>query len=838
MAAAAPRPAGLRRDGARGRRRSRPPGGGSQPRGAARTSPLRRPGRRRPRSPCSSPRSPAPPRSTASCWPRPWSPWRSRRPRGRSWPRRPPGVGGRARGGAAAVAAVLVKQNLVDGCCSAAALVVLAVPVVGAGRAARVLGRPASVGARPGGHGGLDPPARHVARRGLVGVLPVPPARPRPAALAPGRAGRAASRGPARRDPGRRGGGPARPGGTAPRRDGPRRRASAPADGSGTRRTAPPLRGPRSSPFALTAAWAWSRSTSAAGGGCTTRSSSSCPSAWVSARHRPVAAGGGHWPRAGGGLSALAALVALGPVAMPGGRPDRRGAARGRPAGDTVVTVLGNADVTARAVCARRTPTCGCCPPRPSTRTCGCSRRRWRVLGPPRGSSTSAPRDRSWGRPARTCGPRCGPTTTAWRPSRAVVCGCATGCGGRPRACPAASDATGPARPGGRPGRWSSSPVTGAAAGGGWGRQVERDRPARSRQDRRVAAVADGHAARQVQAQPGAGGGAALLGPAEPVEGVVAELLGEAVAAVAHDQAQPALGVRRGDGDRRATVAQRVHQQVAQRHRAPAEVEQQGSAGLVGDVEHDVGAPRDPVVHHVLDELADVDGLALQRRPRAQLLQLEQRVGEPDQPLDLTLERGQGGVELLGAAAAVAHPLQLGAHHRERGAQLVGGVGEELALALGTGLDPCEQVVEGVPEPRELVVAVLGDGQAADLLGAGARGRPAVALDRVQRGARGAVADQAGADEGGEVRDEELEQELAQGLVVLAAADGGGHDAGAVRGGDPVGLDPEPAVRRRRQEAAEVVALAALGQHVADRAGVSRSGTALRSPPTRRPRRS
>ena len=41
------------------------------------------------------------------------------------------------------------------------------------------------------------------------------------------------------------------------------------------------------------------------------------------------------------------------------------------------------------------------------------------------------------------------------------------------------------------------------------------------------------------------------------------------------------------------------------------------------------------------------------------------------------------------------------------GAELVGGVGDELALGLERGLEPGEQAVEGVPEFLELVVGAL-----------------------------------------------------------------------------------------------------------------------------------
>ena len=157
------------------------------------------------------------------------------------------------------------------------------------------------------------------------------------------------------------------------------------------------------------------------------------------------------------------------------------------------------------------------------------------------------------------------------------------------------------------------------------------------------------------------------------------------------------------------------------------------------------------------------------------------------------------------AAGPVPVPLELGPHQRQRRAQLVRGVREELPLPLGAGLEPVQQVVEGVAEPGQLVVASGGHRQPAlapllDPLD----GAP-VALDRVQRRAGGAVADEGGGDQRDQVRDGELEQQLAQRLVVLAPADRGRHEAGARRRVHPERVDPER-VRRGGQEAAEVEA--------------------------------
>ena len=151
-------------------------------------------------------------------------------------------------------------------------------------------------------------------------------------------------------------------------------------------------------------------------------------------------------------------------------------------------------------------------------------------------------------------------------------------------------------------------------------------------------------------------------------------------------------------------------------------------------------------------------------------------------------------------------PLELGAHQRQRRAQLVGGVGQELPLPRGARLDPGQQVVEGVPEPGQLVVAALRDRQPPPgVVGPTSCGRAAVALHRVEGRAGRPVADERRGHQRHQVGDRELEQQLAQRLVVLAPADRGRHDPVALRGADRRGHDPVGAVGGR-QEAADVEA--------------------------------
>ena len=108
-----------------------------------------------------------------------------------------------------------------------------------------------------------------------------------------------------------------------------------------------------------------------------------------------------------------------------------------------------------------------------------------------------------------------------------------------------------------------------------------------------------------------------------------------------------------------------------------------------------------------LEQLADLDTLL---GPHGQLpvggaRDQQQILGELRQVVRL-LERGD---ERLAHAAAVAlrrahRRLELGLQDRERRAQLVARVGDELALALEGVLEPREHLVERLPEPADLVV--------------------------------------------------------------------------------------------------------------------------------------
>jgi hypothetical protein len=90
-----------------------------------------------------------------------------------------------------------------------------------------------------------------------------------------------------------------------------------------------------------------------------------------------------------------------------------------------------------------------------------------------------------------------------------------------------------------------------------------------------------------------------------------------------------------------------------------------------------------------------------------------------------------GGAEGAGAGIRVTkRHLQHGPLGGQRGTQLVGRVGDEMPLRLKRGLQPREQVVQGLPEPAELVIAAPGPQPPAQVRGGDVpRGRD----DRPQR---------------------------------------------------------------------------------------------------------
>ena len=113
--------------------------------------------------------------------------------------------------------------------------------------------------------------------------------------------------------------------------------------------------------------------------------------------------------------------------------------------------------------------------------------------------------------------------------------------------------------------------------------------------------------------------------------------------------------------------------------------------------------------------------------------------------------------------------LELCPQKRQRGPQLVSGVGDEPALTLEPGLEPGEHRVQRLPEALDLVTGV-GHGQAlARRRGRDRRRPPAHRVDLAQRQAREQIAGQGCQHERDRPGDQELVPQPPQGLGPVLA---------------------------------------------------------------------
>ena len=125
--------------------------------------------------------------------------------------------------------------------------------------------------------------------------------------------------------------------------------------------------------------------------------------------------------------------------------------------------------------------------------------------------------------------------------------------------------------------------------------------------------------------------------------------------------------------------------------------------------------------------------------------------------------------QIVGAPLAAQGEVHAQQKLAQRCAELVAGVGDQPALALDAGLHTREQVVEGLREACKLV-AGLGHRQAKRGVGRLRARAAAHALDRIQRHAGDAVADDPRDQQGAGEGDRELDQQLAQRFVAVAFA--------------------------------------------------------------------
>ena len=150
------------------------------------------------------------------------------------------------------------------------------------------------------------------------------------------------------------------------------------------------------------------------------------------------------------------------------------------------------------------------------------------------------------------------------------------------------------------------------------------------------------------------------------------------------------------------------------------------------------------------------------------------------------------------AARSPARQLDARRQQGQRGAQLVAGVVDELALALQRLLEGVEHLVEGVPSRVTSSSRPGGTSRRSPVGPAGDLGGPApVALDRAQRGPGEPVADEGGDRPARRARRAaSWQQQLAQRLVAVVATDGATRTRLA-RAGERG--DPDPVAARPRR---------------------------------------
>ena len=155
------------------------------------------------------------------------------------------------------------------------------------------------------------------------------------------------------------------------------------------------------------------------------------------------------------------------------------------------------------------------------------------------------------------------------------------------------------------------------------------------------------------------------------------------------------------------------------------------------------------------------------QRPVGGARQHQQVIGERGQAVTF---RERLAKRLARQRAGIRGPhrcVELGADHRDRGAQLVRGVGHELPLPLERPAQPLEHLVERLAETADLVVR---GGQRQQLVGIGQRhlaGAPAHRLDGRQARGRQRVADQRGEGKSDRAPDRKRREDARQRLLAI-----------------------------------------------------------------------
>jgi hypothetical protein len=166
--------------------------------------------------------------------------------------------------------------------------------------------------------------------------------------------------------------------------------------------------------------------------------------------------------------------------------------------------------------------------------------------------------------------------------------------------------------------------------------------------------------------------------------------------------------------------------------------------------------------------------------------------GQQEQRGDQGLQPGALGEDVLGqlrhgdpVGVRTSHLGDL-PDHRQRRAQLVGGVGDELALGPLAGVDPVEHRVERRGQPGQLVVAGGYGEPSVQVRAADLTGLAAHLLHRAQGAADAEPNDRAQSDDRDRDEDGQQAGRLRRGLVALlgGAADGDEADVAGPVGGD------------------------------------------------------
>ncbi len=130
-------------------------------------------------------------------------------------------------------------------------------------------------------------------------------------------------------------------------------------------------------------------------------------------------------------------------------------------------------------------------------------------------------------------------------------------------------------------------------------------------------------------------------------------------------------------------------------------------------------------------ELGERDRRLVGERPLLALGEGEEALQQPVDVVELAAEPVGERADVRGQRAGFGHRhVERGPHSGERRAQLVRGVGDELALERERALEPVEQLVEGVCELLQLVV---GAGEVQTLVQVGGGDLPGGRRDRAQR---------------------------------------------------------------------------------------------------------